>query len=1042
MSLLLSALDGRITLKGVLGIGGMGEVHRAWDAGLERPVAVKFVRSSDPREADRLLLEARLQARVEHPNVVRVHDTGTLEGRPCILLQLVEGQTFADLDTRTDWRVKVSLAAQAARGLGAAHRQGLVHRDVKPANILVEKSQEGPQALLSDFGLARDEEGGLTRSGLMMGTVDFMAPEQVTGAAPVDFRADIYGLGASLYAVLAGRPPFRHTPGPTADAQSTRDLHGATPEAEVHPGDLLRRVMEEEPRSLAAEVPGLPKDLAVVVAKAMEKDPVQRYATAEALADDLERVLRGEAIQARPMGLPERVGRWIRRYPIPARALGGIAALALAALAFAGWTSFRSRTQSLEAARMGALAAGMENALRMAYLSPAFDQKPLLADIRAQVDQLRARPMGRVSPAGLFVVGKGLEALGDDDGAHPYLEAAWARGFRTPEAAESLGFLKGRLYFQAMDRARESLAAKARERRESEAKGTFLQPATLLLQQAVGSGWRRTYREAYLLYLQGRFEESRAKAALVLQEDPSRYEALRLQATADERELSTAFQNGKFEGIQARIEAMGTRVDEGLRWGRSDPMLLKLKIRNIHFQAVLLRLNGKDGSELLAREEPLLQQLRALEGDSFGSLVSLGNLNWERASEAGEKNRASMPGYFRSAAQSYRRAADLMPGDVNIRNTLAQLCADWIMLLRMQGQPREEPLRIGLQAAEEGDRLGPNMARSRFVAMQLNRGEGEALDDEGGDSEGAYRAGIQKAESLKVTEGPDALQLDSHLSYLHGQLSRVVFRKGGDPSAEIHLAAEAAQRMREHLDLKRVDAVLNWNEVVTNVADAMVEFGGDPKALLDLARNTSDEAIKLRPEAVVLSIAKVPILSVEASRRIQTGEDPTPILAEMSTRLEQTKTAYGSTIVHWQTQALFAVIEGEALAKQGKDPAKAFRRAGSILEEMVRKFPGFPWSASYLVHLPVLEARWRRENGLPYAHLAHPALASAEKLVTKFPRQVQTWVDLAALRAMAGNPKGAKEAWEKALVLNPRAPELPDYKGVRELVFEGPKPIT
>ena len=1041
MNLLLTPLDGRITLKGVLGIGGMGEVHRAWDAGLERPVAVKFVRSGDPKEADRLLLEARLQARVEHPNVVRVHDTGTLGGRPCILLQLVEGQTLAELDTGTDWRVKVSLAAQAARGLGAAHRQGLIHRDVKPANILVEASQEGPRALLTDFGLARDEEGGLTRSGLMMGSVDFMSPEQVTGAAPVDFRADIYGLGATLYAVLVGRPPFRDTPGPTADAQSTNDLHGATPEGDVHPGDLLRRVLEEEPRSLGAQVPGLPRDLAIVVSKAMEKNPSRRYGTAEALADDLERVLRGEAILARPMGLPERARRWAHRYPVPARTLGGVAVVALAALAFAGWTSFRSRTQSLEAARMGSLAADMESTLRMAYLSPAFNQKPLLAGIRAQVDHLRARPMGQVSPAGIFVVGKGLEALGDDDGARPYLEAAWSRGFRTPESAESLGFLMGRLYFKAMDRARESLAAKARERRESEAKEAFLQPATNLLNQAPGTGWKRGYREAYLLYLQGRFDESRAKSALVLQEDPSRYEALRLQASADERELSTAFQAGKFEGMQARIEAMGTRVDEGLRWGRSDPALLKLKIRTIHFQAVLLRLNGKDGAELLAREEPLIQQLQALEGDSYGSLVTQGNLNWERASEVRDKNRAIMPGLFRSAAEYYRRAADLAPRDVNVRNTLAALCADWIMLLRMQGQPRQEPLRIGLKAAEEGERLGPNMARSRFVAMQLNRSEGEALDDEGGDAEAAYRSGIQKAESLKVTEGPDALQLDSHLAYLHGQLSRVLFRKGGDPNLEIKQAIEAARRMRDHLDLKAVDAVLNWNEVVTNVADAMVEFGGDSKSLLELARSTSDEAITLRPDAHVLGIAKVPLLAVEASRRVQAGEDPTPIFAEMTTRLEQTKKAYGSTIVHWQARALIPVIEGEYQARQGKDPSKSFQRAKPILEDMVRKFPGFPWSAAYLVHLPVLEARWRREQGLSYAHLAQPSLASAEKLVVKFPRQIQTWMDLAALRAMSGNAASAKDAWGKALALNPRAPDLPDYKGFRELVHS-PIPLA
>ncbi|MBI3131209.1 MAG: serine/threonine protein kinase [Acidobacteria bacterium] len=1035
MSLPLAPLDGRITLKGPLGAGGMGEVHRAWDSALERPVAVKFVRGSDPKEADRLLLEARLQARVEHPHVVRVHDTGTLEGRPCIVMQLVEGRTFAELGPTSEWQVKVALAAQAARGLGAAHRTGLVHRDVKPANILVEDAEAGPEARLSDFGLARDDEGGLTRSGLLVGTVDFMAPEQVTGSAPVDFRADIYGLGATLYAVLTGRPPFRASQGLTAAAPDTRDLQGDTPAGELHPGDFLRRILEEEPRPLTGLAPDLPKDLAVVVAKAMEKDPARRYGTAEAFAEDLDRVLRGEPVLARAIGLLERGGRWARRYPIPARTLGTVAALALAALAFAGWTSFRSRTQSLEAARMGSLAEGMVNSLRMAYLSPAFDQKPVLAGIRAQVDHLRARPMGEVSPAGLFVVGKGLEALGDDDGARPYLEAAWAQGFRTPEAAESLGFLLGRLYFKAMDRARESLAPKARERREAEAKATFLQPATELLQQAAGSGWQRAYREAYLLYLQGRFEESRAKAALVLQEDPSRYEALRLQATTDEREISTAFQTGKTEGVQARIDAMGSRVDEALRWGRSDPALLKLKARNLHFQAVLLRLAGKDGAELLAREEGIIQHLQALEGDSFGSLVSQGNVCWERSNAARDSHRERMPGFLRSAAGFYRRAADLAPGDVGVRNTLALLCVDWMLLLKMQGQPREEPLRIGLKATEEGEKLGPNMARSRFVAMQLNRGEGEALDDEGGDAEAVYRRGIQKAGSLKVTEGPDALQLDSHLAYLHGQLSRVVFRKGGDPDPEIAQAAEAARRMREHLDLKSVEAVLNWNEVVTNVADAMVEFGGDPKALLDLARATSDEAIKLRPDAIVLVIAKVPLLSVEASRCVQAGVDPAPILAEMAARLEQTKGPFGSTIVFWQTRALHAVIEGEALARQGRDPAKGYQRARPILEEMVRKFPGFPWSAAYLVHLPVLEARWRHGQKLPYAHLAQPSLRSAEQIVVKFPRGIQTWVDLAALRAMAGNPKGAKEAWDKALALNPRAPDLPDYRGVRELVF-------
>ena len=382
MKLLLAPLDDRLTLKGALGAGGMGEVHRAWDAVLERAVAVKFLKGSDPAEADRLLLEARLQARVEHPNVVRVLDTGTLAGRPCLVLQLVEGRTFADLEGEVEWRVKVALAAQAARGLGAAHRQGIIHRDVKPANILVEDGEAGPQARLSDFGLARDEEGGLTRSGLLVGTVDFMAPELVLGGAPVDYRADLYGLGATLYAGLSGHPPFRTSQGPTAGGRSTRDREGATPGADLHPGEFLRRILEEEPRPLSALVPDLPRDLAVVVAKAMEKDPAARYRTAEAFAEDLERVLRGEPVEARRRSALDRGLLWARRNRTSARLLVAFLLLLALGLAYIGVAARRAARVALENAQVGAEAASLEYLLRREYLLPAHDLRPAFQVVR------------------------------------------------------------------------------------------------------------------------------------------------------------------------------------------------------------------------------------------------------------------------------------------------------------------------------------------------------------------------------------------------------------------------------------------------------------------------------------------------------------------------------------------------------------------------------------------------------------------------------------------------------------------------------------
>jgi tetratricopeptide (TPR) repeat protein len=319
VSLDLTPLEGRLELRGLLGEGGMGEVHRAWDAHLERAVAVKLLRGRDGRDAERVLLEARLQARVEHPHVVRVHEVGALGGRPCIVFQLVEGRTLARLGPELELRAKVELVRQAAAGLQAAHLQGLVHRDVKPSNVLVEEGPGGVRAaLLTDFGLARGEEAGLSRTGLPPGTLDFMSPEQLTGSGPADFRSDVYALGATLYAVVAGRPPFRSASGPRGSDEEMR---------------ILRRILEEDPEPLWRAAPGVPRDLALVAARAMEKDPAARYPSAEAFGEDLSRWLRGEPIRARRAAPAEQMLRWAHRNRALARVLAAAAVALVLSLA-------------------------------------------------------------------------------------------------------------------------------------------------------------------------------------------------------------------------------------------------------------------------------------------------------------------------------------------------------------------------------------------------------------------------------------------------------------------------------------------------------------------------------------------------------------------------------------------------------------------------------------------------------------------------------------------------------------------------------------
>jgi tetratricopeptide (TPR) repeat protein len=281
-----------------LGRGGMGIVLKAHDDALQRTVAIKVLRPdlADDTARARFLHEARALARFQHDHVVRVHAVSSEPGRlPYLVMEHLDGETLAArlrARQRLARREAAALAAHVADGLAAAHAAGLVHRDVKPANVLLESATGRAKVL--DFGLARvlESESGLTREGSLAGTPTYMSPEQLQHPVVVDGRTDVYGLGVTLYEMLTGEPPFRGTP--------SRVLH---------------QVLHEEPPPPRRLVDEIPPDLETITLKAMAKESARRYPTAGDLADDLRRFLAGEPIRARPAGRVERGWRWCRRNP-------------------------------------------------------------------------------------------------------------------------------------------------------------------------------------------------------------------------------------------------------------------------------------------------------------------------------------------------------------------------------------------------------------------------------------------------------------------------------------------------------------------------------------------------------------------------------------------------------------------------------------------------------------------------------------------------------------------------------------------------------
>jgi WD40 repeat protein/serine/threonine protein kinase/tetratricopeptide (TPR) repeat protein len=363
---------------GVLGRGGMGVVYKARQQSLKRLVALKMILSgahAGSQELERFRVEAEAAARLQHPNIVQIYEVGEQGGLPFCSLEYVDGGSLASRlgGTPLPAHEAAALTEVLARAVHHAHQRGIVHRDLKPANVLLRKKSEtiskskiqNPkpahqdvldlghsdlgiisdfgfrisdfEAKITDFGLAKrlDEDSGQTRSGAVLGTPSYMAPEQAEGRTrEIGPPADVYALGAILYETLTGRPPFR----------------GATAL------DTLEQVRSQEPVPPRLWQPKVPRDLETICLKCLHKEPRKRYASALALADDLRRFLAGEPILAKAVGPLERGVKWVRRRPAIAALSATIVLVTL--LGFAGvlgqWQRAEEKRLQAEAAEQQA----------------------------------------------------------------------------------------------------------------------------------------------------------------------------------------------------------------------------------------------------------------------------------------------------------------------------------------------------------------------------------------------------------------------------------------------------------------------------------------------------------------------------------------------------------------------------------------------------------------------------------------------------------------------------------------------------------------
>jgi serine/threonine-protein kinase len=760
----LPAVPGYELLR-VVGRGGMGVVYEARHTRLGRRVALKMVLSgAHASEAQRQRFRAEVEAvaRLQHPHIVQIYEVGEHDGLPYCALEFVDGGSLDEKigGTPQPPRQAAELAATLAEAVQAAHAGRIVHRDLKPSNILLTRTGT-PK--IGDFGLAKRLDGapGLTATGHVMGTPSYMAPEQAAARKGVGTAADVYALGAILYELLTGRPPFR---------------------AATHL-ETLRQVASVEPVPPSRLQPNVPRDLETICLKCLQKEPGKRYITAQHLADDLRRFLEGKPILARPVPPWERALKWARRRPAAAAllAVGGLAAVVVPALSLAYSAQLRAQRDEADRQRLRA-----EANFLLARRAVDDYAATLSEDEHMPVEDLRRDLL----ESALAFYQEFVKQRGDD----PALREAQGNAYlRLARITGELGARET----QALDLYQQALDVFGQLRRD-DPENTVYQQDVALVHYHLGRAYRELGR---LQEAEDSLTEARALQERLLDRDPESADCQRHladiwsalgQVYADRKGDALGPAEAAYQKALGIMEPLAARqppapADEDAVGDIYSGLGHVYHARGQNEQARQAYLKALAIEQKLVREHPATVNYRS---DLAGSYFGLGSVLYpegrrQEAWDANQKAREIRERLVEEHGSVTQLAADLGKSyrALGVQSDMPAAALDWFAksIQTLEGvrkkEPRDRETRSQLGAAYEG--------RARALT-RLGRCT-EALDDWG------------RVEELGRAERPTArLGLAETLARL-GRVSQAVEKAAGLDGED--LAAE------QRVDLARVYAV-------------------------------------------------------------------------------------------------------------------------------------------------------------------------------------------------------------------------------------------